>query len=173
MKIVGRSLLRRGAKFDIVVHQIQVATGDVVEREFIDHPGSVVLVPLLDGPRLVLIKNFRHTIGETILELPAGTAQRGEPLELTAERELIEETGYRAGKFERLMDFFACPGFTTEMMRVYLATELELGPPDRELDEEMETLIVPLDEAVAMTHDGRIRDAKSILGVWKVAERLR
>lgn len=173
MEIVGREVIRRGAKFDLVVHRLRTPSGAVIEREFIDHPGSVVIVPLLSDHQVVLIDNPRHSIDRKMIELPAGTAQRGEPLEETAVRELEEETGYRAGRWTRLLDFHACPGATTERMRLFLAQDLSPGPTRHEIDEEMDVFTMTLADALSMTLDGRIDDSKTILGLWMTARLLK
>ncbi|MFO0949101.1 MAG: NUDIX hydrolase [Planctomycetota bacterium] len=172
MKIVRKETVRKGKKFDIAVHTLQSKTGEQFEREFIDHPGAVVLVPLLDDGRVVLIRNYRHSIDQFLVEVPAGTANLGEPFEETAIRELAEETGYRAGKIERLMQFYPCPGASGERMVVYLCTQLQPGDPRREVDEEMEVEVVPLQEALAMIDDGRIIDGKTIIGLWSLVRHL-
>jgi ADP-ribose pyrophosphatase len=169
VKVVERKILKRGAKFDVVVHTLETDSGERLEREFIDHPGSVVLAPMLDDGRIVLIRNLRHSIGKAIIELPAGTANRGEAGEATAARELTEETGYVAGRLKLLSEFYACPGATTEWMRLYLADQLTPGPTQLEADEDITVLPTPLAEAMAMTQDGRICDAKTILGIWYAA----
>src|SRR5690606_26878170 len=99
--------------------------------------GGVVIAPLLPENRIVLLRNYRHAIDQTIWELPAGTLQSDESYEETAARELQEETGYRAGVLERLLDFYAAPGATDERMRLFAATDLVQGDPRRESDEEM------------------------------------
>lgn len=172
MKILRKETVRRGNKFDIAVHTLESKTGEQFEREFIDHPGAVVLVPLLDGERVVLIRNYRHSIDQYLMEVPAGTAKRGEPFEETAIRELAEETGYRAGKLERLMRFYPCPGASGEIMVVYLCTQLTPGDPRREVDEEMEVEEVSLRDALAMVNDGRIVDGKTIIALWSLARHL-
>lgn len=134
-------------------------------REIIRHPGAVVLLPILDDGRVVLIRNYRLSIDQPLIELPAGTLEPGEdPLE-TAHRELAEETGYRARSVELLTAFFASPGILDEKMRLYLATGLEPGPRELQAGEEIELMPVPWKEALAMAGDGRIQDAKTLVGL--------
>ncbi len=132
----------------------------------IRHPGAVVLLPILDDGRVVLIENTRPTVGETLLELPAGTRESGEEAVVTASRELIEETGYRAGKLELLHEFYSAPGICDELMHLYRATELVAGDPDREATESIVNRIATRDEIKAWISSGKIRDAKTLVGLY-------
>ncbi len=159
-------------KFTVVRHTVETPGGKTKTREIVRHPGACVIVPLLDDGRVCLIRNFRIAVNQTLIELPAGTLEPPEPPALTAERELIEETGYRAKKIEFLHEFFLSPGILDEKMHLYVATGLTAGETTLEEGEEIENWLVPFDEAVAMVFRGEIQDAKSIVGLlW--AERLR
>lgn len=165
-------VLLNAAKFRVVRETIQSPSGQTKTREIVRHPGACVIVPLLDDGRVCLIHNWRVAVGKTLIELPAGTLEPPELPEKTAERELIEETGYRAAKIEFLHAFFLSPGILDEKMHLYLATGLTAGEPAREEGEEIENWLVPLDEAMAMIFRGEIQDAKTIIGLlW--AGRLR
>jgi ADP-ribose pyrophosphatase len=152
-------------KFTVVRHTIQTPGGTTKTREVVRHPGACVIVPLLDDGRVCLIRNFRIAVDQTLIELPAGTLEPPEPPAKTAERELIEETGYRAQKIELLHAFFLSPGILDEKMHLYVAKGLTAGETAREEGEEIENWLVPLDEAVAMVFRGEIQDAKSIVGL--------
>src|SRR5262245_33553109 len=119
-----RQLLLRTSKFDVERRKLVRPNGREVTREVVAHPGAVVLLPLLDDGRIVMIRNFRHAVDEELLELPAGTREPDESAETTALRELEEETGYRAARVEALFEFFPSPGVLTELMQVYVATRL-------------------------------------------------
>ena len=134
-------------------------------RDVMRHPGAAVILPLVDDKTVCLIRNYRIAVDKTLLELPAGTLERGEPPEKTAFRELEEETGYRAGKLELLSTYHPSPGVMDETMYVYLATELEMFQPAREDGEEIENHLVSLTEAREMIRDGRIADGKTIAGL--------
>jgi ADP-ribose pyrophosphatase len=139
--------------------------GSQHEKQVVRHPGAVVLLPLLHDGRICLIENYRASVQQTLIELPAGTREPGEEPLQTARRELAEETGYRAGHVEPLATFFMSPGILDERMILYLATELQPGPATLDAGEDIRTLLSTWDEALAMVRDGRIRDAKSMLGL--------
>jgi ADP-ribose pyrophosphatase len=143
----------------------QLPDGRVKQREIVRHAGSVVIIPSIDDQTVCLIRNYRMAIDSPLIELPAGTREPNEAPLQCAERELAEETGYRAGKLEKLTSFFAAPGILDEEMHLFLATDLTPGPPCREADEEIENLIVRWEEALRMIHCGEIRDAKTIAGL--------
>ncbi len=165
-------LLLTTSKFRVVRESITSDGGKTKTREIIRHPGACVIVPLLGDGRVCLIRNWRIAAGQTLIELPAGTLEPPEPPHVTAERELIEETGYRAQKIEFLHAFFLSPGILDEKMHLYVATGLTAGETAREEGEEIENLLVPWDEALAMIFRGEIQDAKTIIGLLWV-DRLR
>lgn len=170
MKIVGKETLHAGRKFNFAVHWIEAADGRRLRQEFVDHPGAVVLAPVLPDGQIVLLRNYRHAVNQVLWELPAGTMQAGEDPAETARRELVEETGYSAGRLELLMSFFPAPGATNERMHLYLADQLTPGQPCREPDEEMEVHCVCLEAGLEMIRSGEIIDAKTILGLWHLAQ---
>lgn len=139
--------------------------GNSRSRDIIRHPGAVVILPMLDDGRFVMIENYRVSIGQTLLEVPAGTMEAGEDPRATAARELIEETGYAAGKLEFLRTFYASPGICDEAMHLFLATDLVEGSPDRELDEKIVNRIVTRKQLHSFLVDGSIRDGKSLIAL--------
>ncbi len=120
---------------------------------------------MLDDDSVCLIRNKRIAIGKTLIELPAGTLELGEPPRHTAERELQEETGYRAAHWHELNGFFMSPGILNERMHLFVARDLTPGLPAREADEAIDNLVVSWDEAIAMALRGEIEDAKSLAGL--------
>lgn len=134
-------------------------------RDIIRHPGAVVLLPLTDDGHVVLIRNYRVSIDRTLLELPAGTMEANEPPEETAARELIEETGYRAGRLELICTFYASPGICDEAMHVYVASELTEGEPEREANEQIENQLATWQQIEGWIDDGTIEDAKTLVGL--------
>ena len=134
-------------------------------RDVMRHPGAAVILPLVDDNHVCLIKNYRIAVEQTLLELPAGTLEPNESPEITAGRELEEETGYRADKIELLTTYYPSPGVMDERMFMYVATGLTMHAPAREEGEEIENHVVTLAEAKAMLQDGRIADGKTIAGL--------
>lgn len=153
-----------GRKFRVERREF-VVNGVPHVYDIIVHPGAAVILPVLDDRRLVLIHNYRVAVGEELLELPAGTLAAGELPEQCAERELAEETGYRAGRLEPLVSFYSTPGILTERMHVFLATQLVAGPAACEAGEQIRLAPTPHLEALVAIRDGRIIDGKTILSL--------
>jgi ADP-ribose diphosphatase len=158
-------LLLDTPRFRVVRESYVDAGGGTRTRDIVRHPGAVVIVPLLDDGRVCLIRQYRHSVKETLIELPAGTLEPPEPPLACAERELIEETGFRAARLEQVHAFFLSPGILDEKMHLFLASGLTAGDPHREAGEEIDNWLVPLAEAVALIFRGEIRDAKTIVGL--------
>ena len=165
-------IIYRGRKIDLALRPIVLADGTISEREVILHPGAVTLIAMVDADHICLVKNKRHAVDLTLLEVPAGTIDAGEDPDVTAVRELREETGFVAGTITKLGEWWVSPGIFTERMHLYRCENLQPGPTDHQLDESLESVIVPWREAVAMVEDGRIDDAKSMLAIL-IEERLR
>ena len=152
-------------RFRVVRRIQQTADGVAHEREIVEHPGAVVILPIVGADRVCLIRNYRVAVDETRWELPAGTLDHDEPPPETARRELIEETGYRAGAIEKFGELWMSPGILNERMHMFVATGLTAGPTALEAGEEIETVVVAWDEALAMIDRGEIRDAKTVAGL--------
>jgi len=146
--------------------------GAVRVRDVVEHPGSVVVVPLLSPRKVCLVEVVRIAVGRTLLELPAGTLDRVESPADAAARELAEETGYRAGRITSLGRFWMSPGILRERMHLFVAEDLVPGPQALEPGEQITTRVVSFDEAVAMCRDGRIEDAKTVAGLLLWAARM-
>lgn len=175
MKAIQSQVLWRGASWRLLVNSVLLPDGSTVERGSIEHPGAVVLVPLryLDGvPEVLMVRQHRLAIDEMLLELPAGTRGWDETWQHCAQRELREETGFRAEKLLSLGDAWAAPGISSERLRFYLATELTADPLPHDVDELIEVQPMDLIELKAMAMDGRLLDAKSIIGILKTAHHL-
>jgi len=157
----------RGGFFTVVVDTIRLPNGAVSKREIVRHPRAAAVVPLRDGA-VLLVRQNRHAVAADVLEIPAGKLDvAGESPAACAERELLEETGFRARALESLGVFYSSPGFTDEQFHLFLATGLEQsGPPPMHDDGEPITLEwLTLDEAVDAVGDGRILDSKTALGL--------
>jgi ADP-ribose pyrophosphatase len=152
-------------RFRVVRHRETGADGREHVKETVQHPGAVAILPLLDDGRVCLIRNWRVAVRKTLIELPAGTLEHGEDPAVTAARELIEETGYRASRVEALRSFTMSPGILNERMHLYLATGLTPGETALEAGEQIEPLLVAWSEAMRMAYDGEIEDAKTLVGL--------
>ena len=167
----GRLASRRihdGRIVHLSVDTVRFPNGSVGELEMIRHSGAAAVLPILGGrgesdPEVLLIKQYRYASDGYLYEVPAGRPDRvGEDWELCARRELEEETGYRAASLERLTAIYTTPGFTDELIHLFVAYDLTEGAHAREEDEFIELVHLPLSAAVAMIRDGRITDAKTI-----------
>ncbi len=168
-----REIVHVGRKIQVAIDTQTMADGTVIRRDMILHPGAVVILPILDAEHVVLLRNYRFVIDETLWEVPAGTREPDEPLEDCAKRELLEETGYRAAKWTHLGYLYASPGVLDEKLHLFVAEELTPGPMSPEADEELEPVTVRFDEAIRMCLSGEIKDAKTItsLLLWERKQR--
>lgn len=142
------------------------------QREIVHHPGSAVILPVFDDGTIALVKQYRHPAVKYLLELPAGTLNDRERPEIGAARELEEELGLVAGQMEKLSEFFISPGFLSEKMWLYLATDLRETQQRLEDDEAIEVVRLPIDRALQMITNNEIEDAKTIIGLLLAAPRL-
>ncbi|MGA8430786.1 MAG: NUDIX hydrolase, partial [Candidatus Sulfotelmatobacter sp.] len=166
----------RGPVFSVVTDYVQEPGGVRARRDVIRHSGSVVVLAVDDSskpPRVLLERQYRHAANGYLWELPAGRVDPGEQELHAAKRELLEETGYTATKWRRILKFYASPGFVAETMAVFLATGLRAGIAQPEEDEIINKRLVPLPQAVKMVMSGTIRDAKTISSVLWLDHSLR
>lgn len=160
-----RREIYRGRVVNLGVETVTLPNGATVELEVIRHQGASAVVPLREDGSVLLIRQYRHAAGGFIYEIPAGKLDPGEDPLACAERELEEETGHRAGRLEYLLTFFTTPGFTDEIIHIYLATELTPGVQNLEHDEVLDVVEMPLEHALQRIADGTIRDGKTIIGL--------
>ena len=160
-----------GRLISVRVDRVELSNGHTATREIVEHPGAVGILAW-DGARLALVSQWRHPAGRVMLEIPAGTLDPGEAPGATAERELGEECGLAAGSWEQGPSFFTAPGFCTERLTLFLATELREETVESPEDEELELSWLTLAEAVAAVDDGRVMDAKSVAGILWLSHRL-
>lgn len=173
---VDETEVHRGFRFSVHRARYRAADGTEFERDVVRHPGAVAVVPLHEDGTVTLVRQFRAALGHDLLELPAGLRDvEGEPDSATAERELIEEAGLAPGRLQHLVTFHNSPGFCDESVGVFLATGLREVDGDPQGIEEHHMTIerVPLADALAMIDDGRITDAKTIIGLTLTAGRRR
>ncbi len=160
-----------GRVFDVSVDTVREGEQTYI-REIVHHPGSAVILPVFDDDTIALVKQYRHPAVKYLLELPAGTLNDRERPEAGAARELEEELGLVAGRLEKLSEFFISPGFLSEKMWLYLATDLRETEQRLDEDEAIEVLRVSIDRALQMITDNEIEDAKTIIGLLLAAPRL-
>lgn len=164
-RLVEKQVIYDGTKVRLEVHHLEnEETGGRHKREVCVHPGAVVVLPIVDEARgqILLIRTRRYVVGQTLLELPAGTLERNEDPMNCAGRELLEETGHLAGRLKPMGSFFTAPGILSEKMYAFAAYDLERQSPAPEEGEEIELRPTTLDEAVEMIRVGQIQDGKTI-----------
>ena len=170
-KLIHREIAFEGRHVQVRLDKIIDSAGNTSVLEIVVHPGAVCVVPLLENGDVVLVRQYRHATGSHLLELCAGGLHPGEdPLE-AARRELEEETGFLAGKLVERARFWTTPGFTTEFMYLYEATDLVKTQTNPDVDEIIDVETATQEEALRMIDEGRIQDAKSILGLLRVLPR--
>ncbi len=152
----------KGRIFDFVNEKVRLPNGITKYYDFIRHRGAVVIIPLLSKDKAVIIRQFRVVVGKYIYELPAGSIDKGEKPSACAKRELIEEIGYRAGKIKYLGDLMPCPGYSTEILRIFKAGSLKEVGHKNEEDEIIEPVVVTRAQVRKMFKSGKILDAKTI-----------
>jgi len=158
-------MIYRGRVVALRVDKVQMPNGKVAEREIVEHRGAVAIVPLLNKNTVLLIRQYRQAVGEVLLEIPAGTLEPGEHPDACAGRELEEETGYRAGHLKKLFSQYLAPGYSQEVLHVYLAEQLEPTTQQTEEDENVELAPLSLPAVPALIEQGEIKDAKTIAGL--------
>lgn len=169
-KVVGSRLVFAGRLFDLQVDEIEFANGVVAQRETIRHPGAVAMLPIDSDGRILMVTQYRHAAGRRMLELPAGTLEPGEEPAEAVSRELQEEVGYKPGHMESLGGFYVAPGYCDEYIHLFLCTDLVESVLSADEDEDIEVETLDRAEALAAIADGRISDAKSIIGILKWAQ---
>ena len=167
-RIISSRTVYQGPVFSVTTDDVQEPNGVRARRDVIHHSGSVVVLAVDDStatPRVLLERQYRHAATDYLWEVPAGRIDPGEHELKAAQRELLEETGYTASKWRRILKFYASPGFVAETMSVFLATGLRAGEAQPEEDEIIYKRMVPLPAAVRMVIRGTIRDGKTISSV--------
>jgi ADP-ribose pyrophosphatase len=160
--LMHSDVIYKGRVFTLRRDEVRLPDGKSAALDIIVHHGAATLVPVDGDGRIWFVRQYRHAAGEVLCELPAGTIDPGESAEACAAREIREEIGMAAGSLKQLGEFFLAPGYSTEFMRVFLATDLTPDPRPHDADEFLDVVSIPVAEAYAMALDGRIRDAKSL-----------
>ena len=172
----GRTLERRtvwaGPTLRVELDRVLLPNGETAELEVVHHPGATAVLPLGEDGTVLLVSQYRHTVGDWLLEVPAGKLSPGEEPESCARRELEEEAGVRAARLRPLGAIWMTPGFCDERIWLFLATGLTEGEQRLERDEVLRVERLPLAEAERMALDGGIRDAKSVCTILRAARLL-
>ena len=154
-----------GRIINLNVDRVRLQSGRESTREYVEHRGAVAAIPVLPDGRIVLVKQYRYPVKEYLIEIPAGTIELGEDPVQTMQRELVEEIGYRAGKLEEVINYYSTPGFVTERMYIYIATELEPAKGELDPEENIEVLYMTFEEAIEAIKRGDIKDGKTLVAL--------
>jgi ADP-ribose pyrophosphatase len=146
--------------------QVRLPNGHKSQREYVLHPGAVVVVPLLPNGKVILERQFRYPLHQTFIELPAGKIDPGEDTLFTGQRELLEETGYRATNWVKLGLQHPCIGYSNEVIHIYLASGLSAGEHRRDVDEALEVFELDFEDCMSMVQRGEITDGKTIVALF-------
>ncbi len=172
-KTLKTEWIYRGRVVNLKIDEVELPNGRKSKREIIVHRGAAAILPIDDDGNIVMVKQYRKPAEKILLEIPAGTLEEGEdPLEC-AKRELIEETGFAAREFTPLISFYSTPGFTTERLHIYIAKGLYEESGEMDFDEFIEIEKIPFNEALSMVLEGKIEDAKTIIGILTFNEKSR
>ncbi|MCL6560366.1 MAG: NUDIX hydrolase [Firmicutes bacterium] len=167
-KTLSSKRVYEGKIINLRIDTVTLPGGRTGTREVVEYAGAVAVVPVNKKSELLLVRQYRHAVGKTLLEIPAGKLEPGEDPPVSAGRELLEETGYEAEHLRPLIRFYSTPGFTTEELHLFLATGLTLKKQNLDEDEFIDVVPVPFKRALEMIWAGEIRDAKSVAGILAV-----
>ena len=167
-KLLKSEPIMQGRAFKIRRDYLKTPDGRETKFEIIEHGGSVIIIPVDADRNMLFVRQYRHAAGKDLLELPAGTREGDEPFEDCAAREIREETGMEAGNLQKVGEFYLAPGYSTEFMAVYLATDLKHNPLEADDDEFLEVEKIPIQKAFEMAEHGEVPDAKSLAALLLV-----
>jgi ADP-ribose pyrophosphatase len=170
--LIKSEVVYPGRAFTIRRDHLRMPDGRETKFDIVEHVGSVIIIPLDADGNLLFVRQYRHAAGLDLLEFPAGTLDEGEAPDVCAGREIREETGLAAGRLEHLGGFYLAPGYSTEYMHVYLATDLTDDPLEADADEFLSVERIPLAEALAIAERGDLPDAKSLAAFTLALRRL-
>jgi ADP-ribose pyrophosphatase len=168
VRVLSSRVVFRGPVFQVTHDEVIEPSGIRAKRDIVRHPGSVVVLAIDESrshPRVLLERQYRYAADAFLWELPAGRIDAGESELAAAKRELLEETGYTATRWQRIVRYYASPGFVNETMAIYVARDLRRGKAQPEEDEAIRTRLFPLSSVVHMAKSGKIRDGKTLIGI--------
>ena len=171
-ELIKSEALFLGRAFKIRRDTLKTPDGRETKLDIVEHGGSVVIIPVDADGNILFVRQYRHAAGMDLLELPAGTRDGDEPYDVCAGREIREETGMEAGTLKRIGNFYLAPGYSTEFMAVFLATELKHNPLDADDDEFLQVEKIPVKKAIEMAENGEMPDAKSLAALFLIRQHL-
>lgn len=163
---INSEVIASGGMLTVKRDQVRLPNGHTSQREYVVHPGAVVVVPILPNGNVVLEKQFRYPLHQVFIELPAGKIDAGEDILVTGQRELLEETGYSATEWVKLGQQHPCIGYSNEVIHIYLAQGLLAGEHQRDEDESLEVFELSFDQCLQMVQNGQITDGKTIVALF-------
>lgn len=169
---IHSDVLAQGDLLTVKRDKVQLANGNTSQREYVTHPGAVVIVPILANSNIVLERQFRYPLHQVFIELPAGKIDPNEDVLTTGQRELLEETGYSASDWVKLGIQHPCIGYSNEVIHIFLARNLSAGNSKRDADELLEVFELSLDDCLNMVVSGKITDSKTIVALFLVEKYL-
>jgi len=170
-RLIASKTVFEGRLISVSVDEVELADGRRTRREVVHHPGAAAVVPVLPDGRVVMIRQYRHATGSVLYELPAGLCEPGEAPVECARRELGEEVGYQAEEMELLFSVYLSPGYSSELIHVFLAGGLRPVEAEADADEQVVPVALPLDAVVAMIARGEVQNAAAVCGVLAAAQR--
>ena len=171
-ELIKSETIMQGRVFKIRRDYLKTPDGLETKLEIIEHGGSVIIIPIDYEGDMLLVRQYRHATGQDMLELPAGTRDGDESYDGCAAREIREETGMEAGKLEKIGEFYLAPGYSTEFMVVFLATDLKHNPLDPDEDEVLSVEKIPINKVLEMAEIGKVQDAKSLAALFLAKSQL-
>jgi ADP-ribose pyrophosphatase len=164
--LIRSETIASGGMLTVKRDQVRLPNGNTSQREYVVHPGAVVVVPMLPNGNVILEKQFRYALNQVFIELPAGKIDANEAILVTGQRELLEETGYSAAEWTLLGHQHPCIGYSNEVIHMYMARSLSAGAHQRDADETLEIFDVPFAQCLSMIQTGEITDGKSIVALY-------
>ncbi len=162
IEVLSHEVMYSGHAFDVRRDRVRYPNENIASLDIVVHPGAVTILPVNTDGEIIFVRQYRHAVGKELLELPAGTLDADEPPENCALREIREETGLAAGRLVKLGEFYLAPGYSTEYMTVYLASDLRPSPLPQDTDEFITLERVPIEQAYSMAVKGELLDGKSL-----------
>ena len=163
---ISSEVIASGGMLTVKRDQVRLPNGNTSHREYVMHPGAVVVVPILANGNVVLERQFRYALHQVFIELPAGKIDAGEEILVTGQRELLEETGYSANDWVKLGHQHPCIGYSNEVIYIYLARDLVAGTHKRDADETLEIFEASFADCLGMIQNGEITDGKTIVAIF-------